>query len=74
MNTPLKPYKTIVKNGYYKHYKGTIYEVMGMCRHSDTLEEYVLYQDTTDNNKVWIRAADAFIEVLDDGRKRFEEI
>ena len=73
MNTPLKPYKIVIHNGYYKHFKGTIYEVIGMCRNSNTLEEYVLYQDTTDKSKIWVRPVDDFIAVLEGGLKRFEE-
>ena len=33
-----------VAPGVYRHYKGNLYEVLGTVRHSETLEELVLYK------------------------------
>lgn len=33
-----------MKKGVYKHYKGMYYEVLGVVRHSETLEKLVLYK------------------------------
>lgn len=33
-----------MKKGVYKHYKGMYYEVLGVVRHSETLENLVLYK------------------------------
>lgn len=30
--------------GFYQHYSGKLYNVIGLCRHSETLEESVIYQ------------------------------
>ena len=38
-----------LKLGLYKHYKGNIYEVIGIARHSETLEELVVYKATYQN-------------------------
>lgn len=33
-----------MKLGKYQHYKGNLYEVIGFARHSETLEEMVVYK------------------------------
>lgn len=34
----------MMKSGYYRHFKGNIYEVMGVAIHSETREELVVYK------------------------------
>lgn len=50
-----------VANGFYKHYKGGIYEVVGMSIHTETEEELVLYKDEDDN--FWSRPVEMFLDV-----------
>jgi hypothetical protein len=66
-----------LKPGKYKHYKGKQYEVIGIARHSETLEELVvykaLYQPESEN--IWVRPLKMFLEDVEiDGKKmkRFE--
>ncbi len=64
-----------MKPGIYKHYKGNNYKVIDSATHSETLEEYVVYQPLYGEGKLWIRPAAMFNEeVLVDGKmvKRFE--
>ncbi len=65
--------------GLYKHYKGKIYEVIGITTHSETLEKLVVYRATyqKDGENLWVRPLDMFTETLVvDGRtvKRFDKI
>lgn len=47
--------KTIVVNGEYEHYKGFRYRVLATARHSETLEELVVYQALYGEEKIWVR-------------------
>jgi hypothetical protein len=65
--------------GLYKHYKGNIYEVIGVAKHSETLEEMVVYKATyqNDGENLWVRPLNMFIETIAvDGKnvKRFTKI
>lgn len=65
--------------GLYKHYKGNIYEVLGIAKHSETLEDMVVYKATyqRDGENLWVRPLKMFIEtMIIDGaeKKRFEKI
>ena len=70
----------MVKNGIYKHHKGKLYKVIGMVRHSETVEELVLYHQMYDSERfsreqLWVRPRAMFEEVLvKEGKrmKRFE--
>jgi len=69
-----------VKLGKYKHYKGNMYNVIGIGRHSETLEEFVIYQALYDSkefgkNQIWIRPKKMFLKnVIINGKEvpRFE--
>ncbi|MBQ7835851.1 MAG: DUF1653 domain-containing protein [Clostridia bacterium] len=45
-----------IKKGIYKHFKGGVYRVIGIGKHSESLEEMVVYQSTSDGG-LWIRPA-----------------
>jgi len=67
----------MIKLGKYKHYKGKEYEVIGVAKHSETLEEMVVYRALYDEHKLWVRPLKMFLEDVEvDGRKvpRFEFI
>ncbi len=52
--------------GLYKHYKGNIYEVVAVAKHSETLEEMVVYKATyqKDTENLWVRPLSIFIEKI----------
>ena len=61
-----------VKPGFYKHYKGKIYEVVGVATHSETLEELVVYKATyqKEGENLWVRPRIMFEEKISvDGRE-----
>ena len=65
--------------GLYKHYKGNIYEVVGIAKHSETLEEMVVYKATyqKEGENLWVRPKSMFLESVEiEGLsvKRFSKI
>jgi cyclomaltodextrinase len=67
----------ILKLGKYRHYKGKECEVIGMAKHSETLEELVVYKEFCGNDNLWVRPLKMFTEEVEiNGRKipRFEYI
>jgi hypothetical protein len=56
--------------GAYRHYKGNLYEVLGVARHSETEEEVVVYRALYGDGGLWVRPLAMFEEtVLVDGRQ-----
>lgn len=63
--------------GRYRHYKGLEYEVIGVARHSETLEPLVVYRPLYNQTGWWVRPHAMFFETGNfDGvmRPRFERI
>ncbi len=46
-----------IKPGRYRHFKGNEYEVVGVAKHSETLEEMVVYKALYAKNQIWVRPA-----------------
>ncbi len=65
----------MIKTGKYKHFKGNEYEVLGIAKHSETLEEMVVYKALYGDGGLWVRPASMWNETVEkDGKaiKRFE--
>ena len=63
--------------GLYKHYKGNLYKVHQIVRHSETLKELVVYETLYENpmGRWWVRPLEMFMETVEiDGKTipRFE--
>jgi hypothetical protein len=64
-----------IQLGIYEHYKGKQYEVLGIGRHSETLEELVLYKalyksQDFGKDSLWLRPKSMFFEdVMIDGKQ-----
>ena len=55
----------------YRHYKGHIYRVVGVAKHSETLEAPVVYSRADGEPDLWVRPAVMFAETLVDGKSLF---
>jgi len=65
----------MIKQGIYKHYKGNLYEVIAVARHSETLEELVVYKPLSGEGACWVRPLSMWDTVIAAGEgyvKRFE--
>ena len=55
----------MLKPGLYQHYRGDLYQVIGLSRHSETLEELVVYQALYGNYGLWVRPYKMFTETIE---------
>jgi len=63
--------------GVYRHYKGNQYEVIGFAKHSETLEDMVIYRALYGERGTWVRPLSMWENLIEvDGKtvKRFEYI
>ncbi len=62
----------IIPGAIYRHYKGKTYRVHGIVRHSESLEELVLYEALYENDlgKMWVRPLPMFLELVEQEGKR----
>ena len=63
--------------GVYRHYKGNQYEVIGFAKHSETLEDMVVYKALYGEGGTWVRPLSMWgnpIEVDVKTVKRFEYV
>ena len=66
-----------ISPGRYRHYKGNEYSVLGVARHSETLEELVVYRQEYGEHGLWVRPKAMFMEtVIVNGQKvpRFQHM
>ncbi len=67
--------KAAILPGVYRHYKGNMYEVIAVARHSEDLSPMVIYRALYGEGDVWARPADMWnetVETPDGAKKRFE--
>ncbi|RGE67200.1 DUF1653 domain-containing protein, partial [Anaerotruncus colihominis] len=56
--------------GRYRHFKGNEYEAIGLARHSETLEQLVVYRALYGEGGLWVRPLDMFMEEIERDGKR----
>ena len=55
----------------YKHYKGNLYKIIALAKHSETTEDMIVYQSVKDND-IWVRPQKMWNEKIDkNGTLRF---
>ncbi|HOP75364.1 MAG TPA: DUF1653 domain-containing protein [Bacillota bacterium] len=57
--------KEMLQLGRYRHFKGNEYEVIGVAKHSETLEEYVVYRALYGEGGLWVRPRSMFEELVE---------
>ena len=60
-----------IKLGKYRHFKGNEYEVIGIAKHSETLEEMVIYRALYGEGGYWVRPAEMWNEEITRNGKTF---
>lgn len=67
-----------VESGYYQHFKGNVYQVVGVGKHSETTEELVVYKGLYDGphgyGAIWLRPVAMFLGEARPGIQRFKKI
>ena len=53
-----------IKPGRYRHFKGNEYEVIGLAKHSETLEEMVVYRALYGEGGLWVRPSSMWNETV----------
>ena len=54
-----------IKLGKYRHFKGKQYRVLGIAKHSETLEPMVVYEALYDGGGMWVRPAAMWTATVD---------
>lgn len=54
-----------IKSGRYRHFKGNEYEVIGVAKHSETMEELVVYRALYGERGLWVRPAAMWNETVE---------
>ncbi|WNC70641.1 DUF1653 domain-containing protein [Thalassotalea psychrophila] len=58
-----------IPTGKYQHFKGNFYQVLHVAKHSETEEEFVVYQPLYGDRNIWIRPLSMFNETIErDGK------
>lgn len=59
----------LIIGGVYEHYKGNKYCVVGLAKHSETVEEMVVYRQLYGEYGLWVRPKNMFLENVEvDGK------
>jgi hypothetical protein len=61
-----------IRIGKYRHFKGNEYEVIGIAKHSETMEDMVVYRALYGNGELWVRPADMWNEAVERNGKTFK--
>jgi hypothetical protein len=69
MSCPDEKKNASLRPGRYRHFKGGEYEVLGVARHSEGLEDMVVYRPLYNDTGLWVRPLSMFTETVErDGK------
>jgi len=56
--------------GIYRHFRGNLYELIDVAKHSETLESMVVYRAPYNSHSLWVRPASMWEEIVEhEGKK-----
>jgi hypothetical protein len=61
-----------IEKGLYQHFKGNLYEVLEVAKHSETQENFVVYRALYGEHGVWVRPLAMFDETITREGKTFK--
>ena len=61
-----------IRPGIYRHFKGNLYEVIAIAKHSETLEELVVYLALYGEHGVWVRPVSMWNETVERDGKTYQ--
>ena len=64
----------MIKPGKYRHFKGNEYEVIGTAKHSETMEEMVVYRALYGEFGLWVRPASMWEETVERDGKTYKRV
>ncbi len=64
--------RELIIGGRYVHYKGKEYTLISVAKHSETLEEMVVYRAEYGDKEVWVRPKEMFLECVEVNGKQVE--
>ena len=56
--------KTVKPNEIYRHYKGNVYRVLYLAKHTETMEDMVIYTPAAGKDEVWARPLSMWSETV----------
>ena len=57
-------------NKIYRHYKGKLYKVIAIGKHTESLDDLVVYESLYDNHQIWCRPISMWEEEIEVNGKR----
>ena len=64
--------KQEIRPGIWRHFKGNRYQVIGVAKHSETLEPMVVYRALYGEGGLWVRPASMWLETVERDGKTYQ--